>query len=309
MSTLEITSMSRLCDVEGNVPLAVAIWLEHHPTAVLATALATSAPTIRWLFRVSPSVEVVLRGPRVEIVDVGTAARIGTARIRGVRSAGDFDALPRALEPPPFAPPEVSFPVLCGFACDLDGRVARFQPSEGAGISVAPGLLPRATSYPHVEPRIDDMIAALAVAHSRPSYRVTAFAARVRDLVRVLQDTIGSARFYSWFEDERVIVWPAGASPDLVSAVLFGLHGQHACLGCSRFDPRDAFRRGTYGYARTIRSEPTTFSRDDVPDAPMDIAAAAALLSRTPAELAATQLPVRFESAMRVDLSKIRRAS
>ncbi len=297
----------RIGDVEGHVPLPVVVWLEQHPTAMLAVALAASTEKVRWLFRLSSNQELQIRGARIEILDVGTGTRIGSARVFGIRSVFDFDRLPRAAEPPPFFPPEPVFPALHGFACDLDGRVARFQPPDGSGLP-ALGLAPRLTHYNIAEPQMDAMIQSLATAHSRAAHPVKAFGARVRDLIRAVEAATGTARLYSWFEDDRVIVWPAAPS-DWVSATLSALHARNQCLGCSRHDPRDLLARGTYSYARVLRGEPGIYTRDDVPDMPLDVATAAMMVGRSAAELAATQLPVRFETATRVDLGKIRRAT
>ena len=261
----EFDLATRVRDVEGNVPLAVVMWLEHHPTGLLASALASTASNVRWLFRVSGTLDVVLRGPRVEVVDSATGTRVGSARIQGARSAIDFDALPKAAEPPPFLPPDVTYPALFGFACDLEGRVARFQPPEAPN-AVGPGLSPRATSYPHREPKIDEFVGALSVGHDRPSYPITAFAARVSDLVRVLGAVSGTTKVYSWFEDDRVVIWPV-ANLDVIIGAISALHAKKACLGCSRNDPRDVLGRGTYWYTRGNRSGVTTYSRDDLPDA------------------------------------------
>jgi hypothetical protein len=132
----------------------------------------------------------------------------------------------------------------------------------------------------------------------------------VRDLVTVLAlpSVVGGARLYSWFEDERVVVWPAGPS-ELVSSVVAALHARRLCLGCSRLDPRDRLGRGTYAYARSPRSMLESYLREDVPVAPLDVAEAAQLLGRSPAELAATQLEVRFVEALRVDLTRMRWAT
>jgi hypothetical protein len=297
----------RIRDIEGHVPLAVVVWLEHHPTAMLAAALAASTERVRWLFRLSATQEVQLRGSRIAILDTGTGTRVGSARVHGIRSAFDFDSLPRPTEPPPFSAPEPPFPALAGFACDLDGRVARFVPTDGSG-QPGPGLVPRATHYATLEPSIDAMVSALATNHTRAAYPVRAFAARVRDLIAAVETATGTARLYPWFQDERVVVWPAAAS-DWVTSTLSTLHARSQCLGCSRHDPRDPLARGTYAYSRPMRSDPSQFVRDDVPIVPMDVASAAAYLGRSPAELAATQLPVRFESATKVDLGKIRRAT
>ena len=289
------------------MPLPVMVWLEHHPTAMLAAALAASTEKVRWLFRLSSSQEVQIRGSRIEILDTGTGTRIGSARVHGIRSVFDFDSLPRAAEPPPFSPPEPQYPALSGFACDLDGRVARFLPPDGSG-QPGPGLSPRLTHYHSGEPRLETMVAALASVHTtRPAYPVRAFAARVRDLVRAVEASTGNARLYTWFEDERVVVWPAAQS-DWVTSTLAALHARSHCLGCSRHDPRDPLGRGTYSFARQLRGDPTQYTRDDVPDLPLDVPTAAALLGRSPAELAATQLSVNFETAAKVDLGKIRRA-
>lgn len=300
----------RVSEIQGNVPIHVVVWLENHPTAALAVALSVSAANVRWHFRVSGTLEVILRNGRVEVVDAASQTRVGSARIRGVRSAADFDSLPRALEPPPFTPPEAPYPATCGFACDLDGRVARFYPSEPGPTSVGPGLNPRHTQYPPGVPSVDAMVAALATAHGAPAHPVMTFAARVRDLVTVLAlpTVTGSARLSCWFEDERVVVWPHGQS-ELVRLAVSALHARRACLGCSRHDPRDPLARGTYRYARSTHSRLESFLRDEVPEAPLDVATAARLLGRSPAELAATQLGVRFETAIRVDPTQLRRAT
>jgi hypothetical protein len=151
------------------------------------------------------------------------------------------------------------------------------------------------------------MISALATSHTRAAYPVRAFAARVRDLTRAVGAATGTARLYTWFEDERVVVWPAGPS-DWVTSTLSTLHSRRQCLGCSRHDPRDPLARGTYAFSRALRGEWSQYNREDVPDAPLDVATAAMLLGRSPAELAATQMAEHFESATRVDLGKIRRA-
>ena len=302
-----LQNTGRIRDVEGHVPLPVVVWLEHHPSAMLAAALAASTEKVRWLFRLSSNQELQIRGSRIEILDTGTGTRVGSARVHGIRSVFDFDSLPRAAEPPPFLPPEPPFPALCGFACDLDGRVARFQPGDGPG-QPGPGLLPRVSHYAVVEPRLDEMVSALAVAHTRPAYPVRAFATRVRDLIRAMESATGTAKLYTWFQDERVIVWPAAPS-DWVTATLTALHTRQHCLGCSRHDPRDPLARGTYSFTRHARGDAAQYARDDVPDAPLDVPAAAVLLGRSPAELAATQIAEHFESAARVDLGKIRRAT
>ncbi len=296
----------RIRDLEGHVPLPVVVWLEQHPTAMLAAALAASTERVRWLFRLSESREVQIRGTRVEVFETGGTARIGSARIHGIRSAFDFDSLPRAAEPPPFSPPDAPFPALCGFACDLDGRVARFLPADGTG-APGPGLVPRVTHYPSREPSIDEMVAAMSKHHGRPAFPVRAFAAKVRHLLSATDGSLGSARLYPWFEDDRVVVWPAAPS-DWVTTTLAALHARNQCLGCSKHDPRDPIGIGTFSYARSLR-DATQFARDEVPNDPMDVGAVAALLGRSPAELAATQLPVHFETATRVDLGKIRRAT
>lgn len=299
----------RVHDLQGQVPLEVVVWLEQHPTSALACALAISAPNVRWHFRVSTTTEVVLRGSRVELLDIESGRPVGAARIAGARSAADFDRLPRAVEPPPFTPPEVPYPTRCGFASDLDGRVARLQPTfrtSGPG----PGVVPRFDAYDSEPIHLPRLVEQLAMGHAGPAHPLTAFATRVRDLVAVLAlpHVTGTARLYTWFEDERVVVWPGGGS-DLAKLVVSALHARRACLGCSRHDPRDRLSRGTYAYAPSVHSLTGTYGREDVPVEPIDIATAAHLLGRSPAELAATQLNVRFETATRIDLAQMRRAT
>jgi hypothetical protein len=299
----------RVRDVSGQVPLEVVVWLEQHPTSALAAALAVSAPNVRWHFRVSPALEVVLRGANVELVDAGSGRRVGAARISGVRSAVDFDRLPPAQEPPPFTPPEVPYPANCGFACDLAGGIARFYPS-GRGPAVGPGLAARFNAYETELTNLPSMVDRLGVGHGTPAHPLTTFATRVRDLVTVLAlpEVTGPGRFYSWFEDERVVIWPAGGT-DLAKLVVSALHSRRKCLGCSRHDPRDKLARGTFAYARSPHSMLESYAREDAPVEPIDVVTAAALLGRSPAELAATQFNVRFEAATRVDLSQMRRAT
>lgn len=294
-------------DIEGHVPLPVIVWLGWHPAAMLAIALAASTAKVRWLFRLSSNQELQIRGSRIEILDLGTGNTLGSARVLGIRSVFDFDTLPRAAEPPPFFPPDPVFPSLDGFACDLDGRIARFLPLGDSGLP-APGLVPRVTRYETTEPRMDTLLYALSIGHSRAAYPACAFAARARDLVRAAESATGTARLYAWFDDDRVMVWPSTPS-DWAAATLAALHAQGRCLGCSRHDPRDPLVRGTYAYAQAPHGETGVYARTDVPDVPLDVTAAAHLLGRSAAELAATQLSVRFETASRVDLARIRRAT
>jgi hypothetical protein len=171
--------------------------------------------------------------------------------------------------------------------------------------------MPRLSAYENPgEPRLDALVAALATGHESMAHPIRAFAARVRDLVAVLTlpSVVGGARAWCWFEDERVVVWPAGSS-ELVSAVVAALHARRLCLGCSHHDPRDRLARGTYLFTRSPRSMLESYVREDVPVEPLDVASAAMLLGRTPAELAATQLPVRFVEALRVDLARMRWAT
>jgi hypothetical protein len=299
-------------DLQGQVPLEVVVWLEQHPTSALACALAVSAPNVRWHFRLSPTLEVVLRGNRVYVTESDSGRVIGSARVAGARSAADFDRLPNAFEPPPFTPPEVTFPARCGFASDLDGRVARFHPPlRGGGAASGPGVSPRFNAYERERDDLPTMVTRLEANHRTPAHPLTAFACRVRDLVVALAqpEVVGPARLYTWFEDERVIVWPAPVT-DLPKLVVSALHTRGRCLGCSRHDPRDALARGTYAYApSTSQTAFEAFVREDVPSEAMDIASVATLLGRSPAELAATQFNLRFADAARVDLGQLRRAT
>lgn len=298
------------------MPLHVVVWLEQHPTAALATALSAGSASMRWHFRVSDSLEVVLRGNRVEVVDARSGTRQGSARIHGVRSAADFDTLPQATEPPPFAPPPVAYPALCGFACDLDGKVARFLASSSSSSSstssssaaVGPGLAPRFTQYEGAElPEPGSLLRALAQTNERPAHPIRVFAARVRDLLAVLSlpTVTGTARAYCWFEGDAVVVWPT-PSTELTASAVSALHSRKLCLGSSSYDPRDLLGRGTYRYSKAPRvgMPSNAYVRDDVPIEALDVAAAAAHLGRSTAELAATQLAVRFAEATRVDLDR-----
>src|SRR5687768_448009 len=110
MDSTSTLGQSRLRDIRGNVPIHVVVWLEQHPTALLACALSLAAPNVRWHFRIGSTLQVVLRNGRVEVIDSATEASVGSARISGVRAAADFDTLPKAPDPPPFNLPEPLYP-------------------------------------------------------------------------------------------------------------------------------------------------------------------------------------------------------
>lgn len=304
-----LSGPGRIRDIEGHVPLQVVVWLERHPTAVLACALAASAINVRWHYRITSDIEVVLRGCRLEVLDGRSGTRVGAAKIHGIRSPADFDCLPRVFEPPPFLLPDPPYPAHAGFACDLDGRVARFH-TMGLTSVLGPALTPRRTGYDLSEHRLEAVIPALAMGHRRLAHPIHTFATRVRDLITVLSSPtfVGSARMYAWFEDDKVVIWPA-LSSEVVTAIVSSLHVRKACLGCSPHDPRDLLARGTYAYRRTPRSTSELFLREDTPIEPLDIATAARLLGRSPAELAATQLDIRFAEATRVTLARMRWAT
>ncbi len=286
--------------------MSVVVWLDQHPSATLALALGVSAPSVRWVFPFSDSHDVVIRGARIESLRAGGRERVGAARVHGTRSAADFDQLPRCDQDSPYAWPALAYPIGFGFACDRDGRVARFV-SRGVG-GITPGLAPRLTEYPDPDGPMESCLARLAQGH-RPRTRATpprAFTATVKSLIRALAapEVVGPARAWVRFQGDRAVVWPepgADFGPNLLAA----LHDIGGCEGCSRHDPRDLLRLGTWEFAQPRLGE-EHFARESAPSLDVPLAQLAEALGRSPSELAATQLDVRFDEVTRVLPARVR---
>lgn len=297
----------RLRDIDGDVPLSVLVWLDQHPSSTMALALAVTAPSIRWTFRFGSDLDVVIRGARVETYRSGGRERVGSARVYGTRSAADFDFLAPCPDEAPYTWPALSYPVTSGFACDRDGFVARFVARDARGPT--PGLLPKLSAYPNERASVATCIERLGMGHSERvmAYPPRAFAATVRDLLSALAapEVVGPARAWVRFVDRRAIVWPepgAEFGPSLLAA----LHARRACLGCSRFDPRDILSTGTWLFAQPRRGLDESFVRQAPPTLATSIEQIAEALGRTPAELAATQLDVRFADAPKIISARVR---
>ncbi|MFO0556474.1 MAG: hypothetical protein U0269_00510 [Polyangiales bacterium] len=297
----------RLRDIDGDFPLSVLVWLDQHPSSTMALALAVSAPSIRWTFRFGADLDVVIRGARVETYRAGGRERVGSARVHGTRSAADFDFLAPCPDDAPYAWPALPYPVTSGFACDREGAVARFVARDAS--ATTPGLLPKLGAYPDDGGSVATCIERLGTAHSERvmAYPPRAFAATVRDLLSALAapDVVGPARAWVRFVDRRAVLWPepgAEFGPSLLAA----LHARRGCLGCSRFDPRDVLSNGTWLFAQPRRGLDDAFVREAPPAIAASIEEIAEALGRTPAELAATQLDVRFADVPRVTSARVR---
>jgi hypothetical protein len=299
----------RLRDIEGDLPLSVVVWLDQHPSSTLALALAVSAPSVRWTFRFGGDLDVVIRGARVETFRVGGRERVGSARVHGTRSAADFDHLPSCPDDAPYAWPPLPYPVTVGFACDRDMTVARFVAREGTVASRIPGLLPRLGSYPDEGGSVAQCIERLAHGHSDRvmAYPPRAFAAPVRELIAALAapDVVGPARAFVRFVDKRALLWPEPGT-DFGPTLLAALHARRGCAGCSKFDPRDVLSLGTWLFAQPRRGTDESFLREAAPNAKVSIEEIAEALGRSPAELAATKLDVRFEDTQKVTNTRVR---
>lgn len=297
----------RLRDMEGEFPLAVVLWLDQHPTGTLALALGVSSPSVRWHYVFSGSLSVVVRGARVETWSRDGRERTGTARVHGTRSAGDFDALPLAPDDAPYQWPALAYPVTAGFACDKDGQVARFTAQNPGGFT--PGLLAKFTQYPDETLDHRECIKRLAHGHTERTMAPSpkAFAAKTKDLIAALtsNDVVGPARVQARFIDDNVIVWPEPTA-EFSANVLAALHRQRACLGCSRNDPRDVLSLGTWRYHQPRDGREDAFVRDAAPSHPFAIETLAAALGRSTAELAATQLNVRFAETLQITGRSVR---
>ncbi len=285
----------RLREMEGEFPLAVVLWLDQHPTGTLALALGVSSPSVRWHYVFSGSLSVVVRGARVETWGREGRERIGTARVHGTRSVGDFDKLPLAPAEAPYQWPHLPYPVNAGFASDKDGQVARFTAQNTGGFT--PGLLAKYTQYPDDTLDHRECLTRLAHGHAdrsmAPSPR--AFAATTKNMIAALasNDVVGPARVQARFIDDIVIVWPEPTS-EFASNALAALHRNRSCLGCSRNDPRDVLSLGTWLYHQPREGREDGFVRGSAPSHPFAIETLASALGRSTSELAATQLNVRF---------------
>jgi hypothetical protein len=282
------------------------LWLDQHPSATLALALGVSAPSVRWVFPFSNGHDVVIRGARIESLRAGGRERMGSARVHGTRSAADFDLLPRCDRDIPYGWPALAYPTGYGFACDLDGRVARFE-SRGPG-AITPGLSPRLTEYPDPDGFTEDCIARLAVGHG-PRVRASpprAMIAKVKLLIRALgaPEVVGPARAWVRFHGEHAVVWPE-AGTEFGSTLLAALHDLGACEGCSRHDPRDVLSLGTWRFAQPRRGE-EHFALESSPTLDVPLPQLAEALGRSPSELAATQLDLRFNEVTRVLPRRVR---
>lgn len=299
----------RLRDIEGDFPLSVIVWLDQHPSGTLALALALSAPSVRWTFRFGADLDVVVKGPRVETFRAGGRERVGSARMHGTRSAADFDHLPPCPDDAPYAWPALPYPVHTGFACDRDGAVARFVPRESSAAAVTPGLLPKLGAFADEGGSVHECIDRLGRAHNERvmAYPPRAFAATVRELIAALAapDVVGPARAWVRFVDRRALLWPEPGA-DFGPTLLAALHARRACLGCSKLDPRDVLSLGTWLFAQPRRGLDDAFIREAPPSVPIPLEQLAEALGRNAAELAATQLDVRFAEAARVTPSRVR---
>lgn len=297
----------RLREIEGDVPLSVLVWLDQHPSSTLALAMAVSAPSVRWTFRFGADLDVVIRGARVETWRAGGRERVGSARVHGTRSAADFDHLPHCPDDAPYAWPALPYPLTSGFACDRDGVVARFVARDASAST--PGLLPKLGAYPDDGGSVLACIDRLKRAHNERmmAYPPRAFTASVRDMLAALAapDVVGPARAWVRFVDTRVVVWPEPGA-EFGPALLSALHTRRGCQGCSKLDPRDILATGTWLFAQPRRGIDDAFVKETAPIEPASIAEIAEALGRSPAELAATQLDVRFADVAKVTSSRVR---
>ncbi|MDP3276483.1 MAG: hypothetical protein Q8Q09_14895 [Deltaproteobacteria bacterium] len=297
----------RLRDVDGEFPLAVMLWLDTHPTSVLAVALGLSAPSVRWVYPFGETLEVVVRGARVETYHQGARDRVGSARIHGMSSAADFDLLPEAPADAPFRWPVCEYPSRSGFATDSAGNVARFS-SKRRGV-VPPGLPPKLAGYDNAQWSEQVCMERLAVGHSDRSmaYPPRAFVANIRDLVASLKapDVVGPARVYARFLGDRVLLLPEETT-DFAPTLLAQLHARKTCLGCSRHDPRDVLSLATWNYAQPSSGTDEAFVQLSRPHVALPLTELAEAMGRSTAELAATQMDLSYEDSARISSPKVR---
>jgi hypothetical protein len=227
--------------------------------------------------------------------------------VHGTRSVGDFDLLPSGSEDAPYQWPLLPYPITTGFATDRAGQVARFSSKNAGGYT--PGLLPRHTQYLDDTLDLRECLKRLAHNHTdrtmAPSPRT--FAAKTKDLIVALgtNDVVGPARVQVRFIDDMALVWPEPTS-EFASNALGALHRARACLGCSRMDPRDVLSLGTWRYQQPRDGREDAFVRESAPTYAFAIDQLAAALGRSTAELAATQLDVRFDETPRITGRSVR---
>jgi hypothetical protein len=171
-----------------------------------------------------------------------------------------------------------------------------------------PGLLPKLGAYPDDSSSLVTCIERLAAGHTDRvmAYPPRAFAASVRDLIAALAapDVVGPARAWVRFVDHRAVLWPEPGT-EFGSTLLAALHARKSCLGCSKHDPRDVLSLGTWRFSQPRRGD-EAFLREAAPTTEVSLSDLAEALGRTAAELAATQLDLRFEDSPKVSPFRVR---